>query len=61
LNLLAVWKRYGQRWLFSVQTSTNLSISLADDTKHGALKQVVVSSVDRTGQESPRSSYSKTD
>ena len=61
LNLLAVWKRYGQRWLFSVQTSTNLSVSLADDAKHGALKQVVVSSVDRTGQESPRSSYSKAD
>lgn len=62
LRWLAVWKRYQAgtnepQWIFSLQTAGNPVISLADDLPHAPLRQVVVSALDRSGQESPRSSY----
>ncbi|MCH8619300.1 family 10 glycosylhydrolase [Undibacterium sp. TS12] len=57
-RLLAIWKRTGQQWLFSVLPAQNMTIDLADDPQFGAIKQVTVSTISRTGQESLRSSYS---
>ena len=62
LRWLAIWKRYQAgnnepQWIFSLQTAGNPVISLADDLPHAQLRQVVVSALDRSGQESPRSSY----
>lgn len=57
LRLLAIWKRYGPTWRFSVQPISAPGIALTADAEYGALLQVVVSSIDRTGQESPRSTY----
>lgn len=54
VNLLAIWKRHGQHWIFSVQSSKNTAIQLPVDPVHGVIEQVVVSSIDRSGQESPR-------
>lgn len=56
-NQLAIWKRYEQKWIFSLQTGATSDIHLSDDAHFGRLKEVVVSSVSRIGQESPRSSY----
>ena len=56
-RLLAIWKRYGQQWVFSVQPISQSKISLADDVHLGSLKQVVISIIDRTGQESARTSF----
>jgi uncharacterized lipoprotein YddW (UPF0748 family) len=55
--LLAIWKRYDQQWIFSVQTVAQLRVSLADNPQLGPLQQLVISIVDRTGQESDRSSF----
>jgi uncharacterized lipoprotein YddW (UPF0748 family) len=54
---LAIWKRYKNRWVFSVQPVSRLTIDLSEDKQYGIVTEVVVSSIDRTGQESPRSSY----
>lgn len=54
---LAIWKRYGKQWQFSVQAAGNPVISVADDPVYGALQEVQVSAVDRLGNESPRSSH----
>ena len=54
---LAIWKRYEQKWIFSLQTIATPGINLSDDAHFGTLKEVVVSSVNRIGQESPRSSF----
>ncbi len=51
-HLLAIWKRYGTQWRFSVQASSQLHIDLQDDAQLGAVHQVVVSGVDRYGRES---------
>ena len=55
-RILAIWKRYDQQWFFSVQPVAQLRINLNDDPKLGTLKQVVISVIDRTGQESGRAS-----
>ena len=56
-RLLAIWKRFDRQWVFSVQTITQSKISLADDAQWGNVKQVVISIIDRTGQESKRISF----
>jgi uncharacterized lipoprotein YddW (UPF0748 family) len=57
-SMLAIWKRYESGWVFSSQSSSIPNISLADDSVHGALKEVVVSKINRVGQESPSTRYS---
>lgn len=57
-RLLAIWKRTDQQWLFSVVPAQNMSIDLADDGQYGAIRQVTVSAISRTGQESARANYS---
>ena len=56
-HLLAIWKRYDRNWIFSVQTVAQSKISLVDDAHWGSVKQVVISVIDRTGQESKRISF----
>ncbi|WP_394781662.1 family 10 glycosylhydrolase, partial [Undibacterium sp.] len=56
-SLLAIWKRYGKLWQFSVQPATNSRISAADDPVYGALQEIQVSAVDRLGNESPRAPH----
>jgi uncharacterized lipoprotein YddW (UPF0748 family) len=56
-QLLAIWKRYDQEWFFSVQAISQLSISLKPDALRGKLQEVTVSSVNRNGIESARSSF----
>lgn len=55
-RLLAVWRRTERQWLFSVQPVSNNFIDLSDDAIWGAVQQVTVSAISRTGQESPRTS-----
>ena len=50
----AVWKRYGAQWRFSVQPVSEPVVSLAADPVWGAVDVVVVSAVDRLGNESSR-------
>jgi uncharacterized lipoprotein YddW (UPF0748 family) len=57
-RLLAIWKRTDQHWLFSVVPAQNMSIDLADDAQYGAIRQLTVSAISRTGQESARTNYS---
>ena len=54
---LAIWKRYGKQWQFSVQPAANPLISVADDPAYGALQEIQVSAVDRLGNESPRAAH----
>lgn len=50
----AVWKRYGAQWRFSVHPAAERCIDLAPDRELGNVDTVVVSAVDRLGNESPR-------
>ncbi|MFZ6656780.1 glycoside hydrolase family 10 protein [Undibacterium sp. TJN19] len=56
-RLLAIWKRTGQQWLFSVVPAQAMTIDLADDPQYGAIRQVTVSAINRSGLESARTSY----
>lgn len=53
---LAIWKRSEGGWQFSIQDATQTSIKADLDNKGNRIKQVVVSSVNRYGEESGRSS-----
>ena len=50
----AIWSRYGSEWRFAVAPGTRPSVLLPDDTASGAANAVVVSAVDRLGNESER-------
>jgi uncharacterized lipoprotein YddW (UPF0748 family) len=52
--LYAVWARYGDEWRFSVVPAERVDWSLADDPRLGAANAVVVSAIDRLGNESAR-------
>ncbi|WMW80091.1 family 10 glycosylhydrolase [Undibacterium cyanobacteriorum] len=53
---LAIWKRSESGWQFSVQDAAQTTIKADLDNKGNRIKQVVVSSVNRYGEESGRSS-----
>ncbi len=57
-RLLAIWKRTDQQWLFSVVPAQNMNIDITDDPQLGAIRQVTVSAISRTGVEGLRASYS---
>jgi uncharacterized lipoprotein YddW (UPF0748 family) len=50
----AVWAHYGREWRFFVLPATARTVGLPEDRRRGAIDQVVVSAVDRCGNESPR-------
>jgi uncharacterized lipoprotein YddW (UPF0748 family) len=50
----AIWSRYGSEWRFAVAPASRPVLLLADDAAGGAAQAVVVSSVDRLGNESER-------
>ncbi len=50
----AVWRRYGTTWRFSVQPATQLNVDLKADPAFGTVNAIVVSAIDRLGNESPR-------
>jgi uncharacterized lipoprotein YddW (UPF0748 family) len=50
----AVWRRHGTTWRFSVQPATDLNVDVKADASFGAVNAVVVSAIDRLGNESPR-------
>jgi len=52
--LYAVWAHYGDEWRFSVVPAARVDWQLADDARLGAANAVVVSAVDRLGNESAR-------
>ncbi|MDE2428994.1 MAG: family 10 glycosylhydrolase, partial [Burkholderiales bacterium] len=54
---LAIWKRTDQQWLFSVQPASHTTIDMSSDPQYGAIRQLTISAISRTGLESPRSSY----
>ena len=50
---LAIWARYGEEWRFNVVPAGRSEVVLTDDNGVPA-RSVVVSAVDRLGNESPR-------
>jgi uncharacterized lipoprotein YddW (UPF0748 family) len=50
----AIWARHGNEWRFSVVPASSVDHLIADDPKLGAISTVVVSAVDRLGNESER-------
>jgi uncharacterized lipoprotein YddW (UPF0748 family) len=52
--LYAVWARYGDEWRFSVVPAARVDWQLPDDPRLGAANAIVVSAVDRLGNESAR-------
>lgn len=50
----AIWKRHGTQWRFSVQPAGETVIDLTADPTLGTVAAVVVSAVDRLGNEGPR-------
>ncbi|TFW21980.1 hypothetical protein E4L98_12595 [Duganella callida] len=50
----AIWSRYGNEWRFAVAPASRPVLLLADDAAGGAAQMVVVSAVDRLGNESER-------
>ncbi|MFM9436806.1 uncharacterized lipoprotein YddW (UPF0748 family) [Janthinobacterium sp. CG_23.3] len=50
----ALWSRYGAEWRFAVVPGARAEWVLADDAAAGPASVVVVSAVDRLGNESPR-------
>ncbi len=50
----AIWSRYGSEWRFAVAPGMRPSVLLPDDPASGAANAVVVSAVDRLGNESER-------
>jgi uncharacterized lipoprotein YddW (UPF0748 family) len=50
----AIWSRYGAEWRFAVAPASRPVLLLADDAAGGAAQAVVISAVDRLGNESER-------
>jgi uncharacterized lipoprotein YddW (UPF0748 family) len=52
--LYAIWARHGGQWRFAVAPAARMDWSIADDAKLGPAEIVVVSAVDRLGNEGER-------
>ena len=57
--LYAVWSRHGAEWRFAVVPASKVDWTVADDAKLGPATAVVVSAIDRLGNESERVSVWK--
>ena len=55
VNRFSIWKRYGSKWVFSVQAASQTEFTLDTDPTFGKPDAIVVSSVSRLGIESARS------
>jgi len=53
-TMLAVWSRFGGQWKFAVVPAGQSEYLVADDATLGAADLVVVSGIDRLGNESAR-------
>lgn len=53
-SVLAIWRRYGREWRFATQPEAQPVIDLAADASLGEISEVVVSLVNRAGEEGPR-------
>ena len=54
IRQFAIWKRYGSEWVFAVQPASMPQVALDADPKLGKPDAVVVSSINRLGIESAR-------
>ncbi|MBW8897944.1 MAG: family 10 glycosylhydrolase [Massilia sp.] len=52
--MYAIWSRFGNQWRFAVAPASRVDWAVPDDAKLGAADAIVVSAVDRLGNESPR-------
>jgi hypothetical protein len=52
--MYAIWSRFGNQWRFAVAPASRVDWTVPDDAKLGAADAIVVSAVDRLGNESPR-------
>jgi len=50
----AIWARFGNQWRFAVAPASRVDCTVPDDAKLGAADAIVVSAVDRLGNESAR-------
>jgi uncharacterized lipoprotein YddW (UPF0748 family) len=50
----AIWSRYGGQWRFAVAPASRIDWTVPDDARLGPADAIVVSAVDRLGNESPR-------
>jgi hypothetical protein len=55
-RLFAVWKSFGNAWRFSVQPAAQNLLDVSADPVLGPVGTVVVSAIDRVGNEGPRTS-----
>ncbi|MFZ6675632.1 glycoside hydrolase family 10 protein [Undibacterium sp. Xuan67W] len=54
---IAIWRRFGTAWVFSVQAITQTTISLEQEGQSGNADQLVVSLINRFGAEGERTVY----
>ncbi len=54
VSVLTIWRRYGREWRFTTQPVSQTVIDLSTDTRLGEISEVVVSLVNRAGEEGPR-------
>ena len=52
--MYAIWSRFGDQWRFAVAPASRVDWAVPDDARLGAADAIVVSAVDRLGNESPR-------
>jgi len=50
----AIWARFGNQWRFAVAPASRVDCTVPDDAKLGVADAIVVSAVDRLGNESAR-------
>jgi hypothetical protein len=53
-SMYAIWSRYGSEWRFAVAPASRAEWAVPDDARLGAANAVVVSAVDRLGNEGKR-------
>lgn len=54
VGVLAIWRRHGREWRFATQAVAQTSIDLVADARLGEISEVVVSLINRAGEEGPR-------
>ena len=53
-SMYAIWSRFGNQWRFAVAPASRVDWAVPDDARLGAADAIVVSAVDRLGNESAR-------
>ena len=53
-SMYAIWSRFGNQWRFAVAPASRVDWAVPDDARLGIADAIVVSAVDRLGNESPR-------